>query len=164
MEYYLLFSTRYLTLKSIHYFVYFPFKFLYSFLPMGWGGMLTRKFWEMNMHQDTICCILRHNFEKCYNVCTDLVAFGWFFRYSYLFTVMITIFLGGKLGISGGGASTPQIPWIEPWVWYYQNMLQLSLQKIRAFVTKLYDTMQTKEVVVLKTMQWMTVISNNARR
>ena len=36
-----------------------------------------------------------------------------FFRYDYLYTVMITIFLVEKLGIVGGGgggkASTPQI-------------------------------------------------------
>ena len=35
-----------------------------------------------------------------------------FFRYYYLYTVMITIFLVEKLGIVGGGggeASTPQI-------------------------------------------------------
>ena len=61
---------------------------------------------------DKIWCILRHNFEKCYSVCTNLVASWWFFRYSYLYTVMITIFFWGKLGILGGGgeASTPQIP------------------------------------------------------
>ena len=49
-------------------------------------------------------CILRHNFEKCYCVCTnlELVTSWWFFGYSYLYTVMITIFLGGKLGILGG--------------------------------------------------------------
>ena len=33
----------------------------------GSGGMLLRKFFEMNMRWDTIWCILRPNFEKCYN-------------------------------------------------------------------------------------------------
>ena len=53
------------------------------------------------------------NFEKCYSVCTALAASGWFFRYSYLYTVMMTIFFwggGGKLGILGGEAFTPKIP------------------------------------------------------
>ena len=35
---------------------------------------------EMNMRWDAIWCVLRHNFEKCYSVCTELVASGWFFR------------------------------------------------------------------------------------
>ena len=38
----------------------------------------------MNMRWNAIWYILRHNFEKCYNVCTDLVASRWFFRCSYL--------------------------------------------------------------------------------
>ena len=38
-------------------------------------------------------------------MCTDLVASGWFFWYSYLYTVLITIYLRGKLGIWGGGGS-----------------------------------------------------------
>ena len=40
------------------------------------------------------------------------------FSDSYLYTVMITTFLGEKLGIFFGGrgrVSTPQIPYIEPW-------------------------------------------------
>ena len=65
-------------------------------LKAGSGGMPPRKFFEMNMRWDAIWCILKHKFEKCYRVCTDLVASGWFFRYSYLCTVMITIFLGVK--------------------------------------------------------------------
>ena len=40
-------------------------------------------------------------------MCTDLVTSGWFFWYSYLYTVMITIFFWGE-------TSTPQIPLIEP--------------------------------------------------
>ena len=47
------------------------------------------------MRCDEIWYILRHNFEKCSSVCTDLVASGWFFRYSFLYTVMITTLLGG---------------------------------------------------------------------
>ena len=58
------------------------------------------------MRWDAIGCILKHNFEKCYSACTDLVASGWFFRYSYSYTVMIkNIFFGGgggDLGIFGG--------------------------------------------------------------
>ena len=35
-------------------------------------------------------------------MCTDLVASGWFFQYNYLYTVMITIYLGGgELGMLG---------------------------------------------------------------
>ena len=54
---------------------------------------------EIFWNEYALTCILRQNFEKCYSVCTDPVAFGWFFRYSYLYTVMITIFwgVGGKL-------------------------------------------------------------------
>ena len=58
------------------------------------------------MRWDGIWCILRHNFEKCYSVFTDLVASGWFFQYSYFCTVMITIFLGGSWAfffLGGGG-------------------------------------------------------------
>ena len=61
-----------------------------------------REFFEMNMHWDAIWCILRHNFEKCYTVCNDLVLSEWFFQYSYLYTVVITIFFWGKLRIFGG--------------------------------------------------------------
>ena len=66
----------------------------------------SRKVFEMNMRWDAIWCILKHNFEKCYRVCTDLVASGWFFRYSYLYTVMITIFFGMKAGHFGGGGGS----------------------------------------------------------
>ena len=59
-------------------------------------------FFLMNMRWGAIWCILIHNFEKCSSVCTDLVASRWFFRYSYLYTVMITTFLEGNLGILGG--------------------------------------------------------------
>ena len=68
-------------------------------------GHAPRKVFEMYVPWDAIWCILKHNFEKCYRACTDLVASGWFFRYSYLYTGMITIFLGWKLGIWGGGGS-----------------------------------------------------------
>ena len=57
---------------------------------------------EMNMHWDAIWCILRHNCEKCYCVCIDLITSGWFFRYSYLYTVMITTFLGESWAFWGG--------------------------------------------------------------
>ena len=66
-------------------------------------GVPPRKFFEINMHWDAIWCILRHNFEKCYSVCTNLVASWWFFRYSYLYTVMITIFFF----LGGGGSFYP---------------------------------------------------------
>ena len=58
------------------------------------------KFLEMNMPWDAVWCILRHNFEKCHSVRTDLVVSAWFFWYSCLYTVTITIFffgVGGKL-------------------------------------------------------------------
>ena len=61
----------------------------------GSGGMLPRILFWIDMRWDAIWCILRHNFKKCYNMRTDLVASAWFFRYSYLYTVMITIFWGG---------------------------------------------------------------------
>ena len=60
------------------------------------------KFFQMNMRWDAIWCILRHNLEKCCSLCTSLAVSGWFFRYSYLYSVMITIFFWGKLGIWGG--------------------------------------------------------------
>ena len=59
---------------------------------------------EMNNY--AVTCNLVH-FEKCYIVYTDLVASGWFFQYSYLSTVIITIFFRGKLGIWGGGSFYP---------------------------------------------------------
>ena len=64
----------------------------------GSGGMVPWKFFEMNMRWDAIWCILRHNFEKCCSLCTALAVSGWFFRYSYLYSVMITIwaFWGGS--------------------------------------------------------------------
>ena len=107
MEYYLLFSTRYLTLKSIHYVIYFLLSFCIVFFLWGRGACSPGNFWKWIYAK--MQSGLRHNFEKCYSVCIDPVAFGWFFRYSYLFTVMITIFLGGKLGIflGGGGSFYP---------------------------------------------------------
>ena len=82
--------------------------------PKGVWGHATppppKKFFEMNMHWDVIWCnILRHSFEKCYSVFTDLVAPGWFFRYpvTYVYYDDNNIFFwggggGGKLGILGG--------------------------------------------------------------
>ena len=45
-------------------------------LPMGVWGHTPQKFFEINMRQDAIRYILRHNFEKCYSVCTDFIASG----------------------------------------------------------------------------------------
>ena len=80
--------------------------------PGGPAGMPPQKLFEMNMRWDAIWCILRLNFAKCYSVCTNLIMSGWFFRYSYLYTVMRTVFFGGKAGHfrGGGEASTPQRP------------------------------------------------------
>ena len=61
---------------------------------LGFQGQDPQKFFEMNLCWDIIWCILRHNFEKCYSVCNDLVVSGWFFQYSYLYTIAITIFWG----------------------------------------------------------------------
>ena len=36
----------------------------------GPGVCSSGNFFEMNMRRDAIWCILRHNFEKCYGVCT----------------------------------------------------------------------------------------------
>ena len=47
---------------------------------LGWSrGMPLPKIFEMNMCWDAIWCILRHNFEKYYSVCSEL---QW--RFSYL--------------------------------------------------------------------------------
>ena len=68
---------------------------------------LGEKSWvSMKMRWDAIWCILRHNFEKCYSVCTDLVTSGWFLRYNYSYTVIITIFLGGEAGHFGAGGGS----------------------------------------------------------
>ena len=67
----------------------------------------TREFFEMNMHWDAIWFILRHNFEKCYSVCHDLVMSEWFFQYSYLYTVVITIFFWRGSWASLGGSFYP---------------------------------------------------------
>jgi len=89
-----------------------------SFLE-GSGGMPPRKFFEMNIRWDAIWSSLRHNFETmfvilyvpCHIVSLDReyllhvhwmhVASGWFLRYSYFYTVMMTIYFRGKLGILG---------------------------------------------------------------
>ena len=47
---------------------------------------------EMFWNKYALRCNLVHfetHFEKCFSVCTDLVASGWFFRISSLYTVMI---------------------------------------------------------------------------
>ena len=47
-----------------------------SFLGVS-GGMLPRKFFENEYAlRRNLVHFERHNFEKCYNVCTDLVATG----------------------------------------------------------------------------------------
>ena len=102
--------------------------------PDGSEGVPPRKFFEMNMRWDTIWCILRQNFKKCYrgilfldntpcSLSNSVLRRGTlksraltssrlhdFFQYSYLYSVMITIFFWGKLGILGGETSTPQTP------------------------------------------------------
>ena len=42
------------------------------------------------------------NFEKCYSVCTDLVASGWFFRYSLLYWWQFFLGGGGWSAFLGG--------------------------------------------------------------
>ena len=87
---------------------------IYRLLPIGRRPKLPRGVrWhdppEIFMRWDAICCILRHNFEKCCSVRTDLIESGWFFRYSYLYSVMLTIFFfggGGSWAFWGGGQST----------------------------------------------------------
>ena len=84
---------------------------IYRVLPSGRRPKLPRGVrWhgppEIFMRWHAICCILRHNFEKCCGVRTDLIASGWFFRYSYLYSEMLTIFFrgggGGEAGHFGG--------------------------------------------------------------
>ena len=74
---------------------YLGFIIILGELPRGGLGACPQFFFKMNMHWGAIRCILRHNFEKCYSVCTDLIPSGWFFRYSYLYTVILTVFFGG---------------------------------------------------------------------
>ena len=67
---------------------------------------------EMNMCWNAIWCILRHNFEKCHSVCTNLVASGWFFPIWLLIYCNDNNIFGGEAGHcwgGGGEASTPQI-------------------------------------------------------
>ena len=52
------------------------------------------------------CGVLRQGILS-YFMCTDLVASGWFFQYSYLYTVMITIHLGGGSWAFWGGSFYP---------------------------------------------------------
>ena len=54
---------------------------------------------------DEIWCTLRHNFEKCYSVCTNLVAL-------LIYCNNNNVFFGGggSWAFWGGEASTPQIP------------------------------------------------------
>ena len=101
-------------------------------VPRGVWGYVLRKFFEMNMCWDTICCILRDNFMKCYSgilfvnntpcsLSNSVLRRGIltsraltssrlddFFQYSYLYSVTITTFF--FFFFWGGGTSTPQIP------------------------------------------------------
>ena len=113
-----------------------------SFL-VGSGGVTPppRKFLKINMRWDTICCILRDNFKKCYSgilfsnntpcslsysvlrqgILTSCALTSSrvddFFQYSYLYPVMITIFLGEAEYFFGGGS------------FYPSNTLDWTLQK-----------------------------------
>ena len=85
---------------------------IYRLLPSGRRPKLPRGVrWhgppEIFVRWDAICCILRHNFEKCCSVRTDLIASGWLFRYSYLYSVTLTklFFWGGEAGHLGGGGA-----------------------------------------------------------
>ena len=51
---------------------------------------------------DEVWCTLRHNFEKCYSVCTNLVALLIYCNNNNVF-----FWGGGKLGILGGGSFYP---------------------------------------------------------
>ena len=101
-----------------------------SFL-VGSGGVPPRKFFKINMRWDTICCILRDNFKKCYSgilfsnntpcslsysvlrqgILTSCALTSSrlddFFQYSYLYPVMITIFLGEAGYFFGGRKLLP---------------------------------------------------------
>ena len=66
--------------------------------PRGVRGHATPEiFWNEN----ALRCNLVHFETQFWEMCTDLDASGWFFRYSYLYTVMITIFLGGSWAFWG---------------------------------------------------------------
>ena len=80
----------------------------------GDPGACPRKFFEINMRGNLVHIETR----LCRQTGNTLHVhwprrIWWFFRYSYLYTVMITIFFGGGGGV--GGASTSQISQIEPW-------------------------------------------------
>ena len=68
-------------------------------LPRGVRGHATLVFF---WNEYALRCNLVHFETQFWEMCTDLVASGWFFRYSYLYTVMITIFLGGSWAFCGG--------------------------------------------------------------
>ena len=101
-----------------------------SFL-VGSGGVPPRKFFKINMRWDTICCILWDNFKKCYSgilflnntpcslsysvlrqgILTSCALTSSrlddFFQHSYLYPVMITIFLGEAGYFFGGRKLLP---------------------------------------------------------
>ena len=102
-----------------------------SFLE-GSGDMAPWKFCEMNTHWDAICCILRHNFEKCCSLALNSSCLDDFSdNYSYLYSVMLTIFFGGKLGsLGGGGKAQPDNGQYHcTWPTRLQKAIRFTLQK-----------------------------------
>ena len=67
------------------------------------GACPPPEFFELNVRWDAVWCILSHNFEKSYSVCTDLVASGWFSRCSHLYCNNNNIFFGETGHFRGGG-------------------------------------------------------------
>ena len=105
------------------------------------------------MRWDGIWCILRHNFEKCYSgilfyllvvimflviivslgreffMCTNVVASGWCFQYSYLYTVMITIFFWG----GGGGGKLLSLKYLAFCIYKWSGRCVDRLRRRLAF-------------------------------
>ena len=121
-------NTRYNFQYNTPFFIYFACCLLCGYFPnplpgfylgfIVWGrspewpkatSFLGGSFFEMKMPWDAIWCILRHNFEKYYSVCTDLVASGWF---SDIVTyIMMTICCWGGSWVFWGPTLL-----IEPWL------------------------------------------------
>ena len=96
-----------------------------------------------------IWCILKHNIEKCYRVCNDFVASGWFFRYSYLYTAIITIFLGGSWAFFfwGGGKLLPWNTLDRTLTTSFRATLEANLQLWRNMLAR--STLGSKRVKCL---------------
>ena len=62
---------------------------------------------EISWNEYALRCNLVHFETQFWEMCTDLVASGWFFRYSYFYTVMITIFFWGESWAFWGGSFYP---------------------------------------------------------